>query len=102
MRADTGPSFEASIIPAKLSGKFSIRLVPPQIPENVGPLVIKYLHEFAKFGSKNAIKVENTYGGKPWVENYKHWNYEAAHRATEVNLTLTVTQCQIYPHLSPD
>jgi len=104
MRADTGPSFEASIIPAKVSGKFSIRLVPPQIPENVGPLVVKYLHdEFAKFGSKDAmIRVENTHGGKPWVENHKHWNYEAAYRVTEVTLTLTATQCQIYPHLSPD
>jgi len=92
-----------TVIPAKVSGKFSIRLVPPQTPENVDPLVIKYLHdEFAKFGSKNSIRVENTHGGKPWVENYKHWNYEAAHRATEVTLTLTATQCQIYPHLSPD
>jgi Cys-Gly metallodipeptidase DUG1 len=74
-----------TVIPAKVSGKFSIRLVPPQTPDNVDPLVIKYLStEFAKLGSKNTIKVENLHGGKPWVENYKHWNYEAAHRATEV------------------
>ena len=74
-----------TVIPAKVSGKFSIRLVPPQTPDNVDPLVIKHLSkEFAKLGSKNTINIENLHGGKPWVENYKHWNYEAAHRATEV------------------
>jgi acetylornithine deacetylase/succinyl-diaminopimelate desuccinylase-like protein len=74
-----------TVIPAKVAGKFSIRLVPPQTPEKVDPLVIKYLHdEFAKLGSKNTMSVENLHGGKPWVEDYKHWNYEAAHRATEV------------------
>ena len=74
-----------TVIPAKVSGKFSIRLVPPQTPENVNPLVVKYLSaEFAKLGSKNTIGVEAMHGGKPWLEDYKHWNYEAAHRATEV------------------
>ncbi|KAI9432946.1 CNDP dipeptidase [Lactarius indigo] len=73
-----------TVIPAKVSGKFSIRLVPPQTPENVDPLVIKYLQdEFAKLGSKNTVDVENLHGGKPWIEDYKHWSYEAAHRATE-------------------
>jgi Cys-Gly metallodipeptidase DUG1 len=75
-----------TVIPAKVAGKFSIRLVPPQTPENIGPLVTKYLYdEFAKLGSKNTINVENLGGGKPWVENYKHWSYEAAHRATVVS-----------------
>ncbi|KAF8480212.1 CNDP dipeptidase [Russula ochroleuca] len=73
-----------TVIPAKVTGKFSIRLVPPQTPENVDPLVVKFLSaEFAKLGSKNSINVEDLHGGKPWVEDYKHWNYEAAHRATE-------------------
>ena len=75
-----------TVIPAKVAGKFSIRLVPPQTPDNVDPLVIKYLQdEFAKLGSKNTIVIENLHGGKPWVEDYKHWSYEAAHRATEVS-----------------
>jgi hypothetical protein len=34
--------------------------------------------------------VEDLHGGKPWVENYKHWNYEAAHRATEVTCLLGI------------
>ena len=75
-----------TVIPAKVAGKFSIRLVPPQTPEKVDPLVIKYLQdEFAKLGSKNMINIESLHGGKPWVEDHKHWNYEAAHRATEVS-----------------
>ena len=74
-----------TVIPAKVAGKFSIRLVPPQTPDKVDPLVIKYVQgEFSKLGSKNTIDVESVHGGKPWVEDYKHWNYEAAHRATEV------------------
>ncbi|KAI0057285.1 CNDP dipeptidase [Artomyces pyxidatus] len=73
-----------TVIPAKVAGKFSIRLVPPQTPENVDPLVIKYLEEeFKKLGSKNTFSVESLHGGKPWVENHKHWSYEAARRATE-------------------
>jgi len=73
-----------TVIPAKVVGKFSIRLVPPQTPDNVDPLVIKHLQdEFSKLGSKNTMNVESVHGGKPWVEDYKHWNYEAAHRATE-------------------
>ena len=47
----------------------------------------KYLDaEFKKLKSKNTLTVEQLHGGKPWVENHKHWNYEAAKRATEVNV----------------
>ncbi|KAI0320430.1 CNDP dipeptidase [Amylostereum chailletii] len=73
-----------TVIPAQVAGKFSIRLVPPQTPANVDPLVVKYVEdEFRKLGSKNKLQIENLHGGKPWVEDHKHWNYEAARRATE-------------------
>ncbi|TFL03837.1 CNDP dipeptidase [Pterulicium gracile] len=73
-----------TVIPAKVSGKFSIRLVPPQTPDTVGDLVVKYVEEeFKKLGSKNTLEVENLHGGKPWVADHEHWNYEAAIRATE-------------------
>jgi Cys-Gly metallodipeptidase DUG1 len=37
-------------------------------PENVEPIVIKFLKDqFAKLGSKNKLEVENLHGGKPWV-----------------------------------
>ncbi|KAK1230508.1 hypothetical protein PQX77_006436 [Marasmius sp. AFHP31] len=72
-----------TVIPAKVIGKFSIRLVPPQTPDNINPLVEKYINEeFAKLGSKNKCKLEFEHGGKPWVGDISHWNYEAAQRAT--------------------
>jgi Cys-Gly metallodipeptidase DUG1 len=72
-----------TVIPAKVSGKFSIRLVPPQTPEKVDPLVEKYIQaEFEKLGSKNKLVIENLHGGKPWVADVNHWNFEAAKRAT--------------------
>jgi len=72
-----------TVIPAKVSGKFSIRLVPPQTPEKVDPLVIRYLEgEFAKLNSKNKFSIESLHGGKPWIADVNHWNFEAAKIAT--------------------
>jgi hypothetical protein len=51
----------------------------------VDPLVKAYIEsEFAKLNSKNKLTLEDLHGGKPWVADYKHWNYEAAKKATEV------------------
>jgi len=73
-----------TVIPAKVSGKFSIRLVPPQTPEAVDPLVKAHLErEFAKLRSKNKLTVEGLGAGKPWVADHRHWNFEAAKRATK-------------------
>ncbi|KAJ7621054.1 hypothetical protein FB45DRAFT_928219 [Roridomyces roridus] len=81
--AFSGPGAK-TVIPAKVAGKFSIRLVPPQTPDSVTPLVEAYLKsEFAKLGSKNSLHVELLHDGKPWVADYKHWNYNAAIKATE-------------------
>jgi Cys-Gly metallodipeptidase DUG1 len=64
---------------------WACRLVPPQTPEKVDPLVLKYLEdEFAKLGTKNKLTLENLHGGKPWVADYDHYNYAAAIRATLV------------------
>ncbi|KAG5637215.1 hypothetical protein H0H81_005378 [Sphagnurus paluster] len=72
-----------TVIPAKVSGKFSIRLVPPQTPELIEPLVTFFLEsEFAKLKSKNSLTVEHLHGGKPWVTDHNHWNFEAAKAAT--------------------
>ncbi|KAH7101198.1 CNDP dipeptidase [Auriculariales sp. MPI-PUGE-AT-0066] len=73
-----------TVIPASVSGKFSIRLVPDQTPENVTKLVEQYLQfEFTKLNSKNKMTVELLHGGKPWVDDPNHWNFQAAKRATE-------------------
>jgi hypothetical protein len=51
----------------------------------VDPLVKVYIEsEFAKLNSKNKLTLEDLHGGKPWVADHKHWNYEAAKKATEV------------------
>lgn len=63
-----------TVIPAKVHGKFSIRLVPNLTPEQVAPLVQKYLEaEFAKLGSKNTLSVEAPHGGQPWLSDPNHW-----------------------------
>jgi Cys-Gly metallodipeptidase DUG1 len=73
-----------TVIPAKVTGKFSLRLVPPQTPDNVNPLVIKYLEDqFKTLNSKNKLEISAMHGGKPWLEDFKHWNYTAAAKATE-------------------
>jgi hypothetical protein len=60
-------------------------LVPPQTPERVDPLVITYIEsEFAKLNSKNKLTIESLHGGKPWVTDVNHWNFEAAKAATRV------------------
>jgi len=72
-----------TVIPAKVSGKFSIRLVPPQTPESVNPLVIQYIEEiFRGLKTKSKLEIECLHGGKPWVADHEHWNFEAAKRAT--------------------
>lgn len=59
-------------------------MVPPQTPDAVDPLVIAYLKsEFAKLNSKNTLIIENLHGGKPWVADHTHWNFEAAKKATK-------------------
>ncbi|KAI0340336.1 CNDP dipeptidase [Trametopsis cervina] len=73
-----------TVIPATVGGKFSIRLVPPQQPDDIRAKVEAYLEaEFAKLNTKATLKIEYLHGGKAWVADHKHWNYEAAKRATE-------------------
>ncbi|KAM5539708.1 hypothetical protein V8D89_006521 [Ganoderma adspersum] len=73
-----------TVIPASVTGKFSIRIVNPQTPGLIQPLVDAHLKkEFAKLQSKNILTIKKTSDGMPWVADYKHWNYEAASRATE-------------------
>jgi Cys-Gly metallodipeptidase DUG1 len=68
-----------------LDVRANCRLVPPQTPDNVDPLVIAHLEKaFAKLESKNKLTVESLHGGKPWVADHRHWNFEAAKKATKV------------------
>ncbi|XP_061386537.1 cytosolic non-specific dipeptidase-like [Musca vetustissima] len=71
-----------TVIPAKVIGKFSIRLVPNQDPEHITECVTKYLNEkWAERGSPNKMKVTMLSAGKPWTEDPNHPHYEAAKTA---------------------
>ncbi|XP_013109891.2 cytosolic non-specific dipeptidase [Stomoxys calcitrans] len=71
-----------TVIPAKVIGKFSIRLVPNQDPDHITECVTKYLNQkWAERGSPNKMKVALVSGGKPWTEDPNHPHYEAAKTA---------------------
>jgi len=54
-----------TVIPSKVIGKFSIRIVPNQEPAQVEQQVMRYLEEsFASFGSPNSLKVVCEHGAK--------------------------------------
>lgn len=73
-----------TVIPHKVTGKFSIRLVPNMEPSKVVEAVQKHVEsEFSKLKSKNTMKLIPDHPGKPWCTDPKHWNYEAAFAATE-------------------
>ena len=53
-----------TVIPRKVSGKFSIRIVPNQTPEVVNKLVNEYLNQMWKLReSPNEMKVINHHSG---------------------------------------
>jgi len=69
-----------TVIPAKISGKFSIRLVPDQDPEKITKYVKDYVTaEFQKLKSKNSMKLECGHGAKAWVADVNHWNFGKFH-----------------------
>ncbi|KAK0619629.1 hypothetical protein B0T14DRAFT_566459 [Immersiella caudata] len=73
-----------TVIPAKVIGKFSIRTVPNMEIEKTNELVYKFVEEsFKKLNSKNTMKVYAQHCGNWWVSSPKHWNFEAAAKATE-------------------
>ncbi|KAL6908920.1 glutamate carboxypeptidase [Trichoderma evansii] len=73
-----------TVIPAKVTGKFSIRTVPDMDIDTTNAAVYKYVEEqFAKLGSKNSMKVWAQHTGKWWVASPKHWNFSAAAKAVE-------------------
>lgn len=73
-----------TVIPARVVGKFSIRLVPDMQPETIVEAVKKHVEqEFEKLHSKNTMSLHPDQPGKPWMADPNHWNYEAAFKATQ-------------------
>ncbi|XP_065351852.1 cytosolic non-specific dipeptidase [Cloeon dipterum] len=74
-----------TVIPAKIIGKFSVRIVPDQTPEKLEKLVVSYLNaKWAERGSSNTMKVEMGHGGRPWTADPNHPNYIAGRNATKL------------------
>ncbi|XP_065370121.1 cytosolic non-specific dipeptidase-like [Calliphora vicina] len=73
-----------TVIPAKVIGKFSMRLVANQDVDNITECVIKYLNEkWAERGSPNKMKVKLLSSAKPWSGDPNHPHFEAAKRAIQ-------------------
>ncbi|CAI2347440.1 unnamed protein product [Caenorhabditis sp. 36 PRJEB53466] len=73
-----------TVIPAKVIGKFSLRIVPHMTPEATDKLVNTYLESlWAKRKSPNTFKVTSGHGGMPWVADFRDANFSAGARAIE-------------------
>ncbi|EME46136.1 hypothetical protein DOTSEDRAFT_42707 [Dothistroma septosporum NZE10] len=73
-----------TVIPAKVTGKFSIRTVPDMEPHEVDKLVFAHVDKvFKSLKSKNTIDCFLQHAGKWWVASPKHWNFTAAAKAVE-------------------
>ncbi|KAI4897598.1 hypothetical protein NFI96_016005 [Prochilodus magdalenae] len=71
-----------TVIPRKVNGKFSIRLVPDMDPKVVEKQVSSYLEKkFAELESPNKMKVYMGHGAKAWVSDFNHPHYMAGRRA---------------------
>ncbi|XP_045132467.1 cytosolic non-specific dipeptidase-like [Portunus trituberculatus] len=74
-----------TVIPRKVIGKFSIRIVPNQTPETVSKVTVDYLNkQWEKRGSPNKMKAAFYHGGRCWMSDPNHSNYEAGRRATKL------------------
>lgn len=73
-----------TVIPRKVIGKFSIRIVPDQTPDLIEKYVADYINaKWAERGSPNSMRVSMGHGGKPWTEDPNHPHYSAARNATK-------------------
>lgn len=73
-----------TVIPRKVCGKFSIRTVPNMTEAKVNQLVTKHLNQvFAKRNSPNKLRVIYEHGGKPWLTDFNHSNFQAGRKAIE-------------------
>ncbi|XP_041471586.1 cytosolic non-specific dipeptidase-like [Lytechinus variegatus] len=73
-----------TVIPCKVTGKFSIRIVPNQTPDEVNKLVIAHLNKVhADTGSPNIMKASSYHGGECWLSDPSHPHYQAGIKATK-------------------
>lgn len=71
-----------TVIPREVIGKFSLRLVPSQLPDQIEKNVTDYVMKLhAESGSKNEISLSMGHGGKPWVADVTDPNFQAGRAA---------------------
>ena len=77
----SGPGAK-TVIPAKVTGKFSLRIVPDMTPEEVETKVRAHIDaQFAKLKTPNSYKLTMLHGAKAWVSDINSPNYIAARKA---------------------
>ena len=92
---------EKTVIPGKVTGKFSIRLVPSMSFDHVEKCVTDHIEAVhAKLGTQNQVKCFLAKGpGKPWKAETNTPNFQAAIEAVEdvwgVKPDLTREGCSI-------
>ncbi|XP_016121040.1 cytosolic non-specific dipeptidase-like, partial [Sinocyclocheilus grahami] len=71
-----------TVIPRKVIGKFSIRLVPDMDPKVVEKQVITHVEKkFAELQTPNKLNVYMGHGAKAWVSDFNHPHYMAGRKA---------------------
>ncbi|XP_062512918.1 cytosolic non-specific dipeptidase-like [Corticium candelabrum] len=71
-----------TVIPKKVIGKFSIRLVPNQEPKEIQRLVNEHIQKVhTASGSPNRINLSSVHGAKAWVSDFTHPHYVAGRKA---------------------
>jgi len=74
-----------TVIPRKVVGKFSIRIVPNQTPEGVEKTVVDYCNKvWSTRNSPNKMVASMFHGGRCWLSDPDHPNYGAGSRATQM------------------
>lgn len=73
-----------TVIPAKVIGKFSIRIVPDMLPAKVDKLVLHHLNKlWHERGSPNHFRAFSHHSGDYWLSDFKHPHYQCGVRATK-------------------
>jgi len=89
-----------TVIPSKVIGKFSIRIVPNQTAEKVEQCVVDYMNkQWSQMGSPNNFKVSPHHSGRYWMADPDCPNFLAGKRATKaaygIDPDLTRDGCSI-------
>ncbi|PAA84689.1 hypothetical protein BOX15_Mlig019582g7, partial [Macrostomum lignano] len=73
-----------TVIPRRVIGKFSIRIVPNQTPDEVNAKVVAYCERlFRERGSPNQCRIIPQHGGRHWFSDFQHPHFQAAAKATK-------------------